>query len=81
MVKFHRQLRQPPRVKGKPAAPMTSADALRLAALELMKDAKYGHPFHWAGFVVMGDGFDNKAGGEEQKVVIKKRPKGITASR
>jgi CHAT domain-containing protein/Tfp pilus assembly protein PilF len=81
MVRFHRQLRQPPRSKGKPAAPAPSADALRLAALELMKNSNYSHPFHWAGFVVMGNGFDNRAGGEEQKATSKKRPKGITASR
>lgn len=29
-------------------------DALRLAMLKTMKDRRYGHPFYWAGFILMG---------------------------
>jgi CHAT domain-containing protein len=31
-------------------------EALRVAALLLMKDSRYRHPFYWAGFVVVGSG-------------------------
>lgn len=30
------------------------ANALRAAALSLMKDSRYRHPFYWAGFVMVG---------------------------
>jgi CHAT domain-containing protein len=30
--------------------------ALRGAALKLLSDIKYRHPFYWAGFVMIGDG-------------------------
>lgn len=30
------------------------AEALRTAALSLMKDSRYRHPFYWAGFVIVG---------------------------
>ncbi len=30
------------------------AEALRKAALSLMKDSRYRHPFYWAGFVMVG---------------------------
>jgi CHAT domain-containing protein len=33
---------------------MTKAEALRLAALKLMKSPRYQHPFYWAGFVIVG---------------------------
>jgi CHAT domain-containing protein len=32
----------------------TKAEALRLAALSLMKDRRYQHPYYWAGFVLIG---------------------------
>ena len=32
----------------------TNATALRMAALELMKERRYRHPFYWAGFVMIG---------------------------
>lgn len=35
---------------------LNKAEALRQAALDLMKNPAYRHPFYWAGFVVMGDG-------------------------
>jgi CHAT domain-containing protein len=31
-----------------------NARALRTAALRLMKDDRYRHPFFWAGFVLVG---------------------------
>ena len=34
----------------------TKADALRQAALKLMKNAETSHPFYWAGFVLVGEG-------------------------
>jgi len=46
MVEFHRQLKTKP-AQGK-------AEALRQAALKVMKSQR--HPFHWAGFVLVGDG-------------------------
>jgi CHAT domain-containing protein len=49
MVAFHQRLRSAPAV-GQPAT------ALRLAALQLMKDSRYRHPFYWAGFIVIGRG-------------------------
>jgi CHAT domain-containing protein len=32
------------------------AEALRQAALRLMKNPATNHPFYWAGFVLVGDG-------------------------
>jgi CHAT domain-containing protein len=53
MVNFHRGLiTQPGARKPKP----TKAEALRQAALKLMKNAETSHPFYWAGFVLVGDG-------------------------
>lgn len=53
MINFHRQLRarQPGQTGG-----MGAACALQQASLKLLK-GKYKHPFYWAGFVVIGDGF------------------------
>ena len=48
MVAFHRRLVQ------SPAA--SKAVALRGAALEMLR-GKYRHPFYWAGFVLVGNGF------------------------
>lgn len=48
MIAFHERV-----LKGdSPAA--SAPEALRGAALELLKDPRYRHPFYWAGFVVMG---------------------------
>jgi CHAT domain-containing protein len=53
MVEFHRLYRE--RLKG--ARPSVStAGALRSAALALSRKERYAHPFYWAGFVVVGDG-------------------------
>jgi CHAT domain-containing protein/Tfp pilus assembly protein PilF len=49
MVNFHRGLLA---TKSKP----TKSEALRQAALKLMKNAETSHPFYWAGFVLVGDG-------------------------
>lgn len=52
MVDFHRHL------KGAGGAPpVTTAEALRRAALKLMRSGgAYRHPFYWAAFAVVGDG-------------------------
>jgi CHAT domain-containing protein len=34
----------------------TKSEALRQAALKLLADKKYNHPFYWASFIVVGDG-------------------------
>jgi CHAT domain-containing protein len=35
---------------------MSKAEALRQAALKLLRGRQYSHPFYWAAFVVVGDG-------------------------
>jgi CHAT domain-containing protein/predicted negative regulator of RcsB-dependent stress response len=45
MVSFHRGLRK-----------ATKSEALRQAALRIMKTPETSHPFYWAGFVLVGDG-------------------------
>jgi CHAT domain-containing protein len=53
MVGFHRALAaQPEAGKARP----TKAEALRQAALKLLKKPQTQHPFYWAGFVLVGDG-------------------------
>jgi CHAT domain-containing protein/Tfp pilus assembly protein PilF len=51
MIDFHRNLQseQGPRSS-------SAAEALRKAAIKLMADPKYRHPFFWSGFVVVGNG-------------------------
>jgi CHAT domain-containing protein len=48
MVAFHRALR---------TDGSTKAGALRTAAVQLMKRAEYKHPFYWAGFHLLGNGW------------------------
>ncbi|HSK64795.1 MAG TPA: CHAT domain-containing tetratricopeptide repeat protein [Pyrinomonadaceae bacterium] len=48
MVNFHRSLISP--------ATPRKTDALRQAALKLMRNPETSHPFYWAGFVLVGDG-------------------------
>jgi len=50
MLGFHRDLRAPSR------KPAPKAEALRMAAMKLMKNPATSHPFYWAGFVLVGDG-------------------------
>lgn len=50
MVNFHRGLISPAETKS------TKSDALRQAALKLMRNPATSHPFYWAGFVLVGDG-------------------------
>lgn len=54
MLEFHRNLKTA-LAAPKPAA--SKAEALRRAALKLMRTTAYRHPFHWAGFVIVGDSF------------------------
>jgi CHAT domain-containing protein len=49
MVDFHRALLSG---KNKPS----KADALRQAALKLMRNPQTQHPFYWAGFILVGEG-------------------------
>lgn len=49
MVNFHQALKS-----NSDRRAGAKADAVRAAALELMKDQRYRHPFYWAGFVVVG---------------------------
>jgi CHAT domain-containing protein/tetratricopeptide (TPR) repeat protein len=51
MIDFHRNLQSE-------QGPVRSsaAEALRKAAIKLMADPKYRHPFFWSGFVVVGNG-------------------------
>lgn len=50
MLDFHRNLKKAP-------VPQSPAEALRQAALKLMKSGgAYRHPFYWAAFAVVGDG-------------------------
>jgi CHAT domain-containing protein len=53
MVEFHRQLKS--RLSKSTTRP-PAAEAMRAAALKIKKDLQYRHPFHWAGFIVMGAG-------------------------
>jgi CHAT domain-containing protein len=46
MVEFHRGW----------LAGESKAEALRRAALAVRKQARYKHPFYWAGFVLVGRG-------------------------
>jgi CHAT domain-containing protein/Tfp pilus assembly protein PilF len=50
MLAFHRLAR--PAASGRPRV----AEALRAAALTLLRDPRYSHPFYWAAFGVIGDG-------------------------
>jgi CHAT domain-containing protein len=50
MLAFHKY-----RKSGQPRT--STAAALRKAALDLLKTREHDHPYYWAGFVVVGDGF------------------------
>jgi CHAT domain-containing protein/tetratricopeptide (TPR) repeat protein len=53
MVNFHRSLISP---VGASKSKQPKTEALRQAALKLMKNPQTSHPFYWAGFVLVGDG-------------------------
>jgi CHAT domain-containing protein/ketosteroid isomerase-like protein len=46
MLEFHRHL-----LKGE-----SKSESMRRAALKLMADKRFSHPFYWAGFIVVGNG-------------------------
>lgn len=48
MIDFHKRL------KAEGSTPGKKATALQQAALSLMKDPRYRHPYFWAGFVMIG---------------------------
>jgi CHAT domain-containing protein len=52
MEEFHRNLLSQGSGQKRPAP---KAEALRLAALRLLKDKQYRHPYYWAPFVVIGN--------------------------
>jgi len=51
MIDFHHNLQS-----GSGPSRTSPAEALRRAAIKLMADPKYSHPFFWSGFVVVGNG-------------------------
>jgi CHAT domain-containing protein len=53
MVNFHRSLLHS---SAQSKAKTSKAEALRQAALKLLKNPETSHPFYWAGFVLVGDG-------------------------
>jgi len=53
MVEFHKKFKT--RYGGRQPA-VSTAEAMRQAALKVMKNPEYAHPFYWGGFVVVGDG-------------------------
>jgi CHAT domain-containing protein len=52
MVNFHRALMTD---KGIRKTRVTKVEALRQAALKVMKTSGTEHPFYWAGFILVGD--------------------------
>jgi CHAT domain-containing protein/Tfp pilus assembly protein PilF len=53
MVEFHKRFKT--RYRGTQPA-VSTAEAMRQAALKVMRNPEYVHPFYWGGFVVVGDG-------------------------
>src|SRR5262249_31699044 len=54
MLGVHRNLKS---AGGAGSAAVSKAEALRQAAIKLMRSGKYHHPLYWAGFIMVGDGF------------------------
>jgi CHAT domain-containing protein len=54
MIEFHRQLKP---ALANQKVEITRARAMRAAALKLLAAKQTRHPFYWAGFVVVGDGY------------------------
>jgi CHAT domain-containing protein len=53
MLEFHKRFKTR-YVRTRPA--VSTAEAMRQAALKVMKNAEYVHPFYWGGFVIIGNG-------------------------
>jgi CHAT domain-containing protein len=53
MLEFHRRLKGS--ATGQSKVSSSKSEALRQASLRLMRSKEYGHPFYWAGFIVVGD--------------------------
>jgi CHAT domain-containing protein len=53
MVEFHKRFKTR---YGSSRPAVSTAEAMRQAALKVMKNPEYVHPFYWGGFVVVGDG-------------------------
>jgi len=51
MINFHKRLKG-----GTASGRSAKAAALQQAALDLMRESRYRHPFFWAGFVLIGNG-------------------------
>ena len=51
MIELHRNLK--PKIEN-PQWKITKAEALRRAALKLLRNRQYRHPFYWAAFVMIG---------------------------
>lgn len=54
MVEFHRKLKTRPASSNSPSS---AAQTLRQSALKLLGKSQYRHPYYWAGFIVVGDGY------------------------
>jgi CHAT domain-containing protein len=53
MVEFHKRFKTR---YGGPQPAVSTAEAMRQAALKVMRKPEYAHPFYWGGFVVVGEG-------------------------
>ena len=53
MITFHRNLAKH---QLHPTPKASKADLLRLAQLEMIQNRRLHHPYHWAGFIIVGDG-------------------------
>jgi CHAT domain-containing protein/Tfp pilus assembly protein PilF len=51
MLAFHRRLRDSSKARDN-----SKAKALQAAALSVMRNPQYRHPFYWSGFVLLGEG-------------------------
>jgi CHAT domain-containing protein len=51
MVEFHRNLQSKTQ-----KSRLSKAEALQRAALKMLRTKNFGHPFYWAGFILVGDG-------------------------
>jgi CHAT domain-containing protein/uncharacterized protein HemY len=54
MIDFHRRLTTR---RSETGARETKAESLRQASLGMLRSERYRHPFYWAGFVMVGDGW------------------------